>query len=74
MEKIYSLRLDYESGQRLQQLADESFRTRAGVIRYLLNLAIQNPNLIIPFIGNEVCDSSNKVIKLTGHRGEEVQP
>ena len=72
MDKVFSLRLDYESRQRLQQLADGSFRTRAGVIRYLLHLATQNPNLIIPYNGNTEVDSSTNHLKRVNNSNQGV--
>jgi hypothetical protein len=70
METIYSLRLSRESGQKLQQLADESFRTRAEVIRYLLHLAIENPYLVLPNIGSMVGDSSTKAMNPNMNTGQ----
>ena len=42
MEKIFTLRLDEATSQRLQQLADQTLRSRAGVVRWLINQAVQD--------------------------------
>jgi hypothetical protein len=73
MDEIYSLRLHHELGQQLRKLAQKSVRTRAEVLRYLLQLAIYNPHLLTG-LGIMPTDSSFIVMKSMNSNEEEVQP
>jgi hypothetical protein len=42
MNKVFTFRLDESTSQRLQQLADQTLRSRAGVVRWLINRAAQD--------------------------------
>jgi predicted transcriptional regulator len=46
MNKVYTFRLDPNSRQKLQQLADESYRSPAQLLRFLINLACNNPSIV----------------------------
>ena len=48
MNTIFSLRLDMQSRQKLQQLAEASFRSRGGVIRWLIHYASFHQGLLDP--------------------------
>jgi hypothetical protein len=46
MSTIFSLRLDDQSRQNLEQLARDSFRSRGGVIRWLIHYASLHHDLL----------------------------
>lgn len=58
MKHIFSIRLDQDTYQALRILSIKTYRSRGGVVRYLLNFAIQNPHLIFPEVGNSSRDSN----------------
>jgi len=65
MNTIFSLRLDEQSRQKLEQIAQGSFRSRGGVIRWLIHYASLHQALLLPkdeitteiFNSNETEDS-----------------
>ena len=50
MFSTYSVRLDHSTGQKLAALAEITHRTRASVIRWLINSAIPTLSLIDPHL------------------------
>jgi len=71
MEQIFTFRVDEETGQMLQLLAVKTFRSRAGVLRWLINLAIQNPSLVSPEIGESADNTSTSFVDLIKKDGQE---
>jgi hypothetical protein len=53
MNNIFSLRLDDKTYRQLRVLARLLSRNRSKVVRYLINLAIQNPQLILNEINGD---------------------
>jgi len=73
MKEVYSFRLDLNMRQKLQQLADETYHSPAQVLRYLIDLAIQNPHLVSPEISISSIDTEAQAKKPTTNEGEESE-
>ena len=73
MEHVYSFRLDKATGQMLQLLAARTFRSRAGVVRWLINQAGQNPYLVLPEVGVPADGPSTTNIEPTKGSEPETQ-
>ncbi len=58
MKHIFSIRLDQNTYQVLRILSMKTYRSRGGVVRYLIHFAIQNPTLVFPEFKNTPGDSS----------------
>lgn len=57
MKYIFSIRLDQDTYQALRILSIKTYRSRGGVVRYLLNFAIRNPTMVFPEFSNSPGDS-----------------
>lgn len=58
MNTIFTIRLNPQLRQRLQDLALRSYRSRASVIRLLIVLAANNPNILLSDVG-EIAEGSS---------------
>jgi hypothetical protein len=71
MKEVYSFRIDLNMRQKLQQLADETYHSPAQVLRYLIDLAIQNPHLISPEI--DITSIDTKAVARKFANGEDQE-
>ena len=69
--KVYSYRLDKDLYQQFQQLAIQTYRSRSGLIRYLISLAIRHPHLVSPEIDISSIDIETIAKESANDKGEE---
>jgi predicted transcriptional regulator len=53
LNSVYTFRVDEKTRQKLQKLAGLTHRSRANLLRWLINQAEQNPHLVMPFVVKE---------------------
>lgn len=61
MKETFAFRLDQETSQLLGFLARTSYRSRAGVIRWLIKFAAKNPKFLYPQMDFPIDDPGTDV-------------
>lgn len=70
----FTFRLDKRTNQKLDMLALRTYRSRAGVLRLLINFAALNRGLVFSNAGDSIADIDNNdaLLSITGENMEAI--